>query len=79
MTETEQNAALRQAAFQHVRRLTETHDQLSPANLKPGFLFRGERIPLINPQHGIFKPRQMRFLHFDKDCFSEIWGTRLVR
>lgn len=53
---------LRMAAFDHVRRLGEVHDHLTAADLKPGFLFRGERIPLINPQRGIFKPQQMRFL-----------------
>jgi putative restriction endonuclease len=30
--------------------------------LKPGFFFEGLRIPLVNPQRGIFKPKQMRFL-----------------
>ena len=25
-------------------------------------MFQGERIPLVNPQRGIFKPRQMRYL-----------------
>jgi putative restriction endonuclease len=30
--------------------------------LEPGFIFNGERIPLINPPRGIFKPQQMRFL-----------------
>jgi putative restriction endonuclease len=30
--------------------------------LTPGFLFQEERIPLINPQRGIFKPQQMGFL-----------------
>jgi len=50
------------AAFEHVRRLGETHDQLTGTALKPGFTFKGARIPLINPQRGIFKPQQMRFL-----------------
>ena len=53
---------MRLAAFEHLRRLTEVHDQLTAALLKPGFEFDGARIPLINPQRGIFKPRQMRFL-----------------
>jgi putative restriction endonuclease len=38
------------------------HDHLTANELKPGFLFNGERIPLINPQRGIFKPQQMRLL-----------------
>ncbi len=53
---------MRLAAFDQVRRLTEVHDQLTAALLKPGFEFDGARNPLINPQRGIFKPKQMRFL-----------------
>jgi hypothetical protein len=53
---------MRLAAFEHIRRLNEVHDHLTAAELKPGFVFRQERIPLINPQRGIFKPQQMRFL-----------------
>jgi putative restriction endonuclease len=53
---------MRLAAFEHVRRLGEVHDHLTATELKPGFGFQGQRIPLINPQRGIFKPQQMRFL-----------------
>lgn len=53
---------MRLRAFEHVRRLTEIHDQLTGKLLGAGFDFEGTRIPLINPQRGIFKPRQMRFL-----------------
>ena len=53
---------MRLAAFEHVRKLTEIHDQLTAKQLSAGFDFEGTRIPLINPQRGIFKPRQMRFL-----------------
>ena len=56
------DTAMRLAAFEQVRRLTELHGQLTAALLKPGFDFQGTRIPLMNPQRGIFKPRQMRFL-----------------
>ncbi len=49
-------------AFEHVRRLGEVHDHLTVDELKPGFVFEGERIPLVNPRRGIFKPRQMRYL-----------------
>ncbi len=45
------------------------HDHLTFAELKPGFTFQGERIPLINPRRGIFKPRQMRFLLSIKTVF----------
>jgi putative restriction endonuclease len=53
---------LRLAAFAAVRRLTEIRGDLSSHDLRGGFDFQGERIPLINPQRGIFKPRQMQFL-----------------
>jgi putative restriction endonuclease len=35
---------------------------LTGRDLRMGFQFDGQRIPLINPQRGIFKPTQMRFL-----------------
>jgi len=44
----DRDAATRLAAFEHVRMLGEVHDHLTAAELKPGFLFQGERIPLIN-------------------------------
>jgi putative restriction endonuclease len=46
---------MRVAAFEHVRRLNEIYDHLTAAELKPGFVFRGERIPLVNPQRGILR------------------------
>jgi putative restriction endonuclease len=42
--------------------------------LKPGFVFDGERISLINPQRGIFKPQQMRFLLSIKTVFPKPGG-----
>ena len=53
---------IRLAAFEHVRKLTEIHGQLTATQLQGGFLFKGERIPLFDPRRGIFKPRQMQFL-----------------
>jgi putative restriction endonuclease len=68
---------IRLAAFDHVRLLSETHDHLTAKELKPGFIFRGERIPLVNPQRGIFKPQQMRSLLSIKTVFpkpgSRVW------
>jgi putative restriction endonuclease len=54
--------ALRIAAFDHVRRLSGVQGDLTSGDLRAGFLFRGERVPLINPQRGIFKPQRMRYL-----------------
>ena len=65
---------MRMAAFEHVRRLGEVHDHLTATELKPGFVFEGERIPLINPQRGIFKPQQMRFLLSIKTVFPKPGG-----
>lgn len=62
MANTDMDLLMRTVAFQHVRKLCEVHNDLSARELKPGFLFQGERIPLINPQRGIFKPQQMRSL-----------------
>jgi putative restriction endonuclease len=74
MTEDSRDASIRVAAFDHVRALSETHDHLTATALRPGFEFQGERIPLINPQRGIFKPQQMRFLLSIKTVFPRPGG-----
>ncbi len=58
----EVDTAMRLAAFERVRLLTDLHGTLTANELSPGFRFEGERIPLVNPQRGIFKPRQMQHL-----------------
>ena len=77
MNENDRDTQMRMAAFEHVRRLNTEHDHLTGKKLQPGFLFEGERIPLVNPQRGIFKPQQMRFLLSIKTVFprpgSRIW------
>ena len=62
MSSSDLDTLMRLAAFEHVRKLSELHNHLTSKELRPGFDFGGERIPLINPQRGIFKPRQMRHL-----------------
>jgi putative restriction endonuclease len=74
MDDTIRDTPLRLAAFDHVRRLAELHDHLTAAELKPGFVFEGERIPLINTQRGIFKPQQMPFLLSIKTVFPKPGG-----
>src|SRR5947207_40992 len=70
------DTAMRMAAFEHVRRLSEIHDHLTAIELKPGFEFEDERVPLINPQRGIFKPQQMRFLLSIKTVYpSQVPGS----
>jgi putative restriction endonuclease len=77
MDEGKCDAIVRMAAFEHVRRLNEIHDHLTAAELAPGFVFTGKRIPLINPQRGIFKPKQLRFLLSIKTVFprpgARVW------
>ena len=58
----DRDSLMRNAAFERVRRLSETYAHLTRKELKPGFEFDGQRIPLVNPQRGIFKPRQMKHL-----------------
>ena len=53
---------MRVAAFGQVLRLSEIQNNITRAEIRRGFTYEGERIPLVNPQRGIFKPRQMRYL-----------------
>jgi len=52
---------LRTAAFIEVRRMLELRDPLTASDLARGFQFEGQRIPLINPRRGIFKPKEMKY------------------
>src|SRR6266702_3328449 len=70
----DRDTLMRLAAFDHLQRLSEVHDHLTATELKPGFVFGDERIPLINPQRGIFKPQQMRFLLSIKTVFPKPGG-----
>jgi putative restriction endonuclease len=74
MSEQDADTLIRLAAFEHVRRLVEVHHHLTVIELKPGFIFGGERIPLVNPQRGIFKPQQMKFLLSIKTVFPKPGG-----
>jgi putative restriction endonuclease len=72
--ETDRDSLIRLATFEHVRMLSEVHDHLTATELKPGFVFAGQRIPLINPQRGILKPQQRRFLLSIKTVFPKPGG-----
>jgi putative restriction endonuclease len=66
---------LRQAAFDQVNRFAALRGGiLDSADLAGGFDFGGERIPLINPQRGIFKPRQMASLLSIRTVFPRSGG-----
>lgn len=56
------DAALRKAAFDHIQQLNVSRPHLTSADLAKGFQFGGERVPLVNPQRGIFKPKKMAHL-----------------
>ncbi len=68
------DSLMRTAAFEHLQRLGEIHDHLTATELSPGFVFQGKRVPLINPQRGIFKPQQMRFLLSIRTVFPKPGG-----
>lgn len=71
----DRDAQLRQAAFDHVNRLAATRGGvLASTDLASGFEFAGVRIPLINPQRGIFKPRQMERLLSIRTVFPRRGG-----
>src|SRR5258706_2332152 len=80
MDDEDRDALMRMAAFEQVRRLNEVNDHLTATELAPGFIFEGERVPLINPQGGIFKPQRMRYLLsiktvLRKPC-GKVWNSR---
>ena len=62
MSSNDTDILMRLAAFRHVEMLAKMHGHLTHRELSTGFIFQDERIPLVNPQRGIFKPRQMRYL-----------------
>jgi len=68
---------IRKAAFDHVRQLTQIKQHLTAVDLRPGFTFEGQRVPLVNPQRGIFKPKQMQYLLSIRTVFpkagSKVW------
>jgi putative restriction endonuclease len=72
MDPTAHDIQLRQKAFNHVIRLADLRGGvLDSADLAGGFEFGGDRIPLINPQRGIFKPQQMAHLLSIKTVFPK--------
>lgn len=77
MTSRDLDQEMRVTAFDHVRKRTQVHGYLSAQDLRLGFQFRGERIPLINPQRGIFKPKEMSFLLSIRTVFpkagAKVW------
>ncbi len=61
MNDLAHDTRLRLAAAEHVQHLG-AGGVLTADDLRAGFLVDGVRIPLINPQRGIFKPAAMQFV-----------------
>ena len=62
MSSNDADILMRLAAFKRVEMLSRMHGHLTHRELSTGFIFQDDRIPLVNPQRGIFKPWQMRYL-----------------
>lgn len=77
MVDSALDAAIRRAAFDHLRALSAGRDYVTSEELARGFEFNGERIPLVNPRRGIFKPRQMEYLLSIRTVFpkpgNKVW------
>lgn len=57
-----EDQGVRTAAFDAVKHLSDVRGDLTAQDLRAGFQFEGQRIPFVNPQRGIFKPQQMKYL-----------------
>lgn len=74
MGNTDLDTRIRMAAFEHVRMLGAAHDHLTTTELPLGFTFRGERIPLINPQVGYSNHSGCTSFYPSERCFQELVG-----
>lgn len=74
MIDDAQDTRIRYAAFKKIQDLQQNHLFLTSNELRPGFNFDGQRIPLHNPPRGIFKPRSMKFLLSVKTVFPRPGG-----
>ena len=70
---------IRLAAFHHIRLLQETNDALTSNHLRAGFVFKGLRVPLVNPQRGIFKPQRMQHLLSIRTVYPRSGARGVVR
>lgn len=72
MTTGDLDIEMRMTAFGSVRDLLSRNGVLTANDLKAGFEFCGERVPLINPQRGIFKPKEMKHLLSIRTVFPKV-------
>jgi len=76
MIDKDSDAVIRKAAFDHLRALASGRDYITSEELKDGFNFDGERVPLVNPRRGIYKPRRMKYLLSIRTVFPKS-GNRI--
>ena len=57
----EHDSSIRMAAFEHVKKLSAIYTHIPAKEISKGFMFKGEKISLVNPR-GIFKPKEMKSL-----------------
>lgn len=76
MTEQPADARIRLSAVDHIRRIS-TASVVTSEDLRAGFFVDGARVPLINPQRGIFKPSSMQHLLSVRTVFpktgAKVW------
>ena len=65
------DAAMRAEALAQLRRRAVA-GVLSSEDLRTGFSYAGQRVPLINPQRGIFRPQVMRYLLSVRTVFPQM-------
>lgn len=72
-----EDPAVRSAAIAHLERIAGPDHIVTSDQLRAGFSYLGERIPLINPQRGIFKPRRLQWLLSIRTVFpkpgAKVW------
>jgi putative restriction endonuclease len=70
-----EDARTRMLIAAHLRRVSEGNS-LSSSDLLKGVEVDGERVPIVNPQRGIFKPRQLRYLLSIRTVYPKV-GARV--
>jgi putative restriction endonuclease len=75
MSEKPSDTRIRLAAVEHIKRRS-VGGVVTSDELRAGFFIDGERIPLINPQRGIFKPSRMQHLLSIRTVFPRM-GARI--
>lgn len=75
------DARIRLAAVEHIKRVS-AGGVVTADELRAGFFVGGQRIPLINPQRGIFKPASMKHLLSVGTVYprtgARVWASRQV-